>query len=308
MKSSARKIQLTSYDDLFKNDEERLADTQERIQMLSPEKMQPFPNHPFKVVDDEKMMDMVESIKEYGVLVPIIVRPVGNGNYEIVSGHRRHHAAVLAGQEEIPAIVREMDEDAAVLVMVDSNLQRENILPSEKAFAYKMKLEAMNRQGQRTDLTLSQVGTRLRSDEIISNQTGESRNQIQRYIRLTNLVPPLLKLVDEGRIAFSPAVELSYLTKEEQAELWDLIEQEDATPSLSQAIRMKQLSRMAKLTPEAIFAILSEEKPNQKEQIRIKTESLKKYFPSHYSTQQMEKAILKLLEDRYRSKHRGQER
>ena len=196
MKSSARKIQLTSYDDLFKNDEERLADTQEHIQMLSPEKMKPFPNHPFKVIDDDKMTDMVESIKEYGVLVPIIVRPVENGNYEIVSGHRRHHAAVLAGQEEIPAIVREMDEDAAVLVMVDSNLQRENILPSEKAFAYKMKLEAMNRQGQRTDLTLSQVGTRLRSDEIISNQTGESRNQIQRYIRLTHLIPDILEMVD----------------------------------------------------------------------------------------------------------------
>ena len=312
MKSSARKIQLASYDDLFKNDEERLADTQERIQMLSPEKLQPFPNHPFKVVDDDKMMDMVESIKEYGVLVPIIVRPVENGNYEIVSGHRRHHAAVLAGQEEVPAIVREMDEDAAVLVMVDSNLQRESILPSEKAFAYKMKLEAVERTlGRPNKNNVGQVVPNSfgkRTTEIIGEQTGESYKQIQRYIRLTNLVPPLLKLVDEGRIAFSPAVELSYLTKEEQAELWDLIEQEDATPSLSQAIRMKQLSRMAKLTPEAIFAILSEEKPNQKEQIRIKTESLKKYFPSHYSTQQMEKAILKLLEDRYRSKHRGQER
>ena len=202
-------------------------------------------------------------------------------------------------------LVREMSDDEAVILMVDSNLQREHLLPSEKAFAYKMKLEALKHQGKTTSRQF--VGN-LESADVVGEMSGESGRTIQRYIRLTNLVPPLLKLVDEGRIAFSPAVELSYLTKEEQAELWDLIEQEDATPSLSQAIRMKQLSRMAKLTPEAIFAILSEEKPNQKEQIRIKTESLKKYFPSHYSTQQMEKAILKLLEDRYRSKHREQER
>ena len=214
MKSSARKIQLTSYDDLFKNDEERLADTQERIQMLSPEKMQPFPNHPFKVVDDEKMMDMVESIKEYGVLVPIIVRPVENGNYEIVSGHRRHHAAVLAGQEEIPAIVREMDEDAAVLVMVDSNLQRENILPSEKAFAYRMKLEALKHQGKRSDLTSAQIGLKL-STEIIGEQNGDSRNQVKRYIRLTHLIPDILEMVDNKNIAFNAAVEISYLSENE---------------------------------------------------------------------------------------------
>ena len=236
MKSSARKIQLASYDDLFKNDEERLADTQERIQMLSPEKMQPFPNHPFKVVDDEKMMDMVESIKEYGVLVPIIVRPVENGNYEIVSGHRRHHAAVLAGQEEIPAIVREMDEDAAVLVMVDSNLQRENILPSEKAFAYRMKLEAMKRQAGRPKENSCQIGTDylgVRSDEIMAKEVNESARNVQRYIRLTHLIPDILEMVDNKNIAFNASVEISYLSEREQELLHDNMDVNECSPSLS---------------------------------------------------------------------------
>ena len=275
--------------------------------MLSPDKLSPFEKHPFQVREDESLEELMESIRCYGVLSPLLARPKEEG-YELVSGHRRRLAAQKLGLEAVPVLVREMSDDEAVILMVDSNLQREHLLPSEKAFAYKMKLEALKHQGK---AALSQVATKSgRGDtaSVIGEQAGESRDQVFRYIRLTNLVPPLLKLVDEGRIAFSPAVELSYLTREEQAELWDLIEQEDTTPSLSQAIRMKQMSRMAKLTPEAMYAIISEEKPNQKEQIRIKTESLKKYFPSHYSTQQMEKAIIKLLEDRYRSKHRGQER
>ena len=275
------------------------------VQMLSPDKLLPFEQHPFQVREDESLEELMESIRCYGVLSTLLARPKGEG-YELVSGHRRRLAAQKLDLEAVPVLVREMSDDEAVILMVDSNLQREHLLPSEKAFAYKMKLEALKHQGKAASTQLVQKGKY--SVEVVAENSEESRETVRRYIRLTNLVPPLLKLVDEGRIAFSPAVELSYLTKEEQAELWDLIEQEDATPSLSQAIRMKQLSRMAKLTPEAIYAIISEEKPNQKEQIRLKTESLKKYFPSHYSTQQMEKAIIKLLEERYRSKHRGQER
>ena len=275
----------------------------EFVQMLSPDKLLPFEQHPFQVREDESLKELMGSIRSYGVLSPLLARPKGEG-YELVSGHRRRLAAQKLGLKAVPVLVREMSDDEAVILMVDSNLQREHLLPSEKAFAYKMKLEALKHQGK---VASGQVVQKW-SVEVVAEEAGENYKQIQRYIRLTNLVPPLLKLVDEGRIAFSPAVELSYLPKEEQAELWDLIEQEDTTPSLSQAIRMKQLSRMAKLTPEAIYAIISEEKPNQKEQVRLKTESLKKYFPSNYSTQQMEKAILKLLEERYRSKHRGQER
>ena len=277
----------------------------EFVQMLSPDKLLPFEKHPFQVREDGVLEELMESIRCYGVLSPLLARLKGEG-YELVSGHRRRLAAQKLDLEAVPVLVREMSDDEAVILMVDSNLQREHLLPSEKAFAYKMKLEALKHQGKAASTQLVQKGKY--SVEVVAENSEESRETVRRYIRLTNLVPPLLKLVDEGRIAFSPAVELSYLTKEEQAELWDLIEQEDATPSLSQAIRMKQLSRMAKLTPEAMYAIISEEKPNQKEQVRLKTESLKKYFPSHYSTQQMEKAILKLLEERYRNKHRGQER
>ena len=242
-------------------------------------------------------------ITKYGVMVPGIARPLESGGYELIAGNRRKRASEIAGVDTLPVIIRELDDDAAIILMVDSNLQRESLLPSEKAFAYKMKLEAMKHQGKATS---SLVGTRLRSDDLLADSVGESRMTIQRYIRLTNLVPPLLQMVDDGRIAFSPAVELSYLTKEEQAELWDLIGQEDATPSLSQAIRMKQLSREAKLTLEVLYAILTEEKPNQKEQVRIKTESLRKYFPRNYSAQQMEREILKLLETRYRTRNRGE--
>ena len=274
----------------------------EYIQQLPPDKLAPFQNHPYQVREDAAMDELVESIRVHGVLSPLLARPKGEG-YELVSGHRRRLAAQKLDLPTVPALVREMTDDEAVILMVDSNLQRENLLPSEKAFAYKMKLEAIKHQGQATS---RHVVGKLESADEVGQGNGESGRTIQRYIRLTNLVPPLLKMVDDGRIAFSPAVELSYLTKEEQAELWDLIGQEDATPSLSQTIRMKQLSREAKLTPEVLYAILTEEKPNQKEQERIKTESLRKYFPRNYSAQQMEREILKLLETRYRTRNRGE--
>ena len=277
----------------------------EFISQLPPDKLSPFEKHPYQVREDAAMDELVESVRTYGILSPLLARPKGEG-YELVSGHRRRLAAQKLGLPTVPVLVREMTDDEAVILMVDSNLQRENLLPSEKAFAYKMKLEAMNRQGRRTDLTSTAVVPKFRSNEVIGKESGESRETVRRYIRLTNLVPPLLQMVDDGRIAFSPAVELSYLTRDEQAELWNLIGQEDATPSLSQALRMKQLSREAKLTPEVLYVILTEEKPNQKEQIRIKTESLRKYFPRNYSAQQMEREIIKLLEARYRAKDRGE--
>lgn len=276
----------------------------EFISQLPPDKLSPFAKHPYQVREDAAMDELTESIRVHGVLSPLLARPKGEG-CELVSGHRRRLAAQKLGLPTVPVLVREMTDDEAVILMVDSNLQRENLLPSEKAFAYKMKLEAMNRQGRRTDLTSTTVVPKFRSNEVIGKESGESRETVRRYIRLTNLVPPLLQMADDGRIAFSPAVELSYLTRDEQAELWDLIGREDATPSLSQALRMKQLSREAKLTPEVLYAILTEEKPNQKEQIRIKTESLRKYFPRNYSAQQMEREIIKLLEARYRAKGRG---
>ena len=274
----------------------------EFISQLPPDKLTPFAKHPYQVREDAAMDELVESVRTYGILSPLLARPKGEG-YELVSGHRRRLAAQKLGLPTVPVLVREMSDDEAVILMVDSNLQRENLLPSEKAFAYQMKLEAMKHQGKSTSC---KVCTKSRTDEMIGKHESVSARTIQNYIRLTNLVPPLLQMVDDGRIALSPAVELSYLTRDEQAELWDLIGQEDATPSLSQALRMKQLSREAKLTPEVLYAILTEEKPNQKEQIRIKTESLRKYFPRNYSAQQMEREIIKLLEARYRAKDRGE--
>ena len=274
----------------------------EYIQQLPPDKLAPFQNHPYQVREDAAMDELVESIRVHGILSPLLARPKGEG-YELVSGHRRRLAAQKLGLSTVPVLVRKMTDDEAVILMVDSNLQRENLLPSEKAFAYRMKLEAMKHQGKATS---RQVVGKLESADEVGQVNGESGRTIQRYIRLTNLVPPLLQMVDDGRIAFSPAVELSYLTRDEQAELWDLIGREDATPSLSQALRMKQLSREAKLTPEVLYVILTEEKPNQKEQVRIKTESLRKYFPRNYSAQQMEREIIKLLEARYRAKDRGE--
>ena len=274
----------------------------EFISQLPPDKLTPFEKHPYQVREDAAMDELTESIRVHGVLSPLLARPKGEC-YELVSGHRRRLAAQKLGLPTVPVLVREMTDDEAVILMVDSNLQRENLLPSEKAFAYKMKLEAMKHQGKSTSC---KVCTKSRTDEMIGKHESVSARTIQNYIRLTNLVPPLLQMVDDGRIAFSPAVELSYLTRDEQAELWNLIGQEDATPSLSQALRMKQLSREAKLTPEVLYAILTEEKPNQKEQVRIKTESLRKYFPRNYSAQQMEREIIKLLETRYRAKGRGE--
>ena len=274
----------------------------EYIQQLSPDKLMPFQKHPYQVREDAAMDELVESIRVHGVLSPLLARPKGDG-YELVSGHRRRLAAQKLGLPTVPVLVREMTDDEAVILMVDSNLQRENLLPSEKAFAYKMKLEAIKHQGKATS---RQVVGKLESADEVGQGNGESGRTIQRYIRLTNLVSPLLQMVDDGRIAFSPAVELSYLARDEQAELWDLIGREDATPSLSQALRLKKLSREGGLTAEKLYAILTEEKPNQKEQVRIKTESLRKYFPRNYSAQQMEREILKLLETRYRTRNRGE--
>ena len=310
MKSAAKNIQLASYDDLFKTDEERQADAQERVQNLPLDKLEPFPNHPFKVIDDDKMLETVESIKERGVLVPILVRPKNDGNFEIVSGHRRHHASQLAGLTEIPAIVREMDDDTAILLMVDSNLQREELLPSEKAFAYKMKLEAMKRQGQRTDLTSAQIGRKFdgkESRELLAEQVGESRNQISRFIRLTNLVPDLLDRVDNKTMAFNAAVEVSYLTEPEQLMLCDAIEREECTPNLSQAKRLKQYSQDGKLDENVMDAIMTEEKPIE-DKLVLKGDVLAKYFPRTYTPSQKQKIIVKLLEDWHKRQLRQQER
>ncbi|MEA4893968.1 MAG: ParB/RepB/Spo0J family partition protein [Oscillospiraceae bacterium] len=310
MKSSAKNIQIASYDDLFKTDSERLADTQERIQELPLDKLVPFPNHPFKVVDDEKMQETVDSIKEYGVLVPVLVRPKDDGNFEIVSGHRRHRASILAGKMEIPAIVREMDDDAAILVMVDSNLQRETILPSEKAFAYKMKLEAMKRQGARLDLTSAQFGRKLggkESREILAEQTGESRNQISRFIRLTNLQPELLEMVDNKQMAFNSAVEVSYLSENEQSQLKSVLDMNECSPSLSQAGRLKKYSQEGKLDANVMDAIMSEEKEIESKLV-LKGDTIRKYFPKSYTPIEMQKTIIKLLEDWHKKQQRQQER
>jgi len=272
----------------------------ERVQEIAICELQPFRNHPFQVKSDEEMKRLCDSIREYGILTPLMARPKDGGGYEIVSGHRRKAAAEILGLGKLPVLVRDMTDDEAVLLMVDSNIQRENLLPSEKAFAYKMKLEAIKHQGTRTDLTSAQLVPKLPAREIIANEIGVNRMEISRYIRLTELVKPILDLVDSRRIAFSPAVELSYLTKEEQAELWDIIQQEDCTPSLSQAVRMKKLSQEVNLTPETMSAILGEEKANQKPQVRISTEKLAKYFPKGYTSEQMEKSIIAMLEERKR--------
>ena len=310
MKSAAKNIQLASYDDLFKTDEERQADAQERVQSLPLDRLMPFPNHPFKVLDDEKMQETVESIKERGVLVPILVRPTNDGNFEIVSGHRRHHASLLAGKTEIPAIVREMDDDTAILLMVDSNLQREELLPSEKAFAYKMKRDAMKRQGQRTDLTCARIAHKsdgIKSRDILAEQIGESKDQIRRYIRLTSLVPDLLNRVDNKTIAFNAAVEVSYLTEPEQKMLCDAIEREECTPNLKQARRLKQFSQDGKLGENVIDAIMTEEKPIE-DKLVLKGDVLAKYFPKTYTPSQKQKVIVKLLEDWHKRQLRQQER
>lgn len=307
MKSAAKNIQLASYDDLFKTDEERQADTQERVQSLPLDKLESFPNHPFKVIDDDKMLETVESIKERGVLVPILVRPKNDGNFEIVSGHRRHHASQLAGLTEIPAIVREMDDDTAILLMVDSNLQREELLPSEKAFAYKMKLDAIKRQGKRTDLTSAQIVPKLQARDIVAHDAGVNRMEVTRYVRLTYLVPDLLDRVDNKTMAFNAAVEVSYLTEPEQLMLCDVIEREECTPNLSQAKRLKQYSQDGKLDENVMDAIMTEEKPIE-DKLVLKGDVLAKYFPRTYTPSQKQKIIVKLLEDWHKRQLRQQER
>ena len=311
MKSSGRKIELTSLDDLFSTEESRQEAKLEKILDIPLSELHPFKNHPFHVRDDEAMMETADSVRQYGVLVPAIARPDPNGGYELVSGHRRHRASELAGMETMPVIVRELDDDAAVLVMVDSNLQRENILPSERAFAYKMKLEAMKHQGERIDLTCSQVGNKLngkKSSELLAEQVGQSKNQVFRYIRLTELVPDLLNMVDERKIALNPAYELSFLKKEEQEQLLDAMDSEQATPSLSQAQRLKKFSQEGHLTPDVMCAIMSEEKKSEWDRVTLTSETLRKYFPKSYTPKKMQETIVKLLEAWQRQRQREQER
>lgn len=308
MKSSAKNIKLTSVDDLFSTEASREEAQREKVQEIPLEELHPFPNHPFKVLDDDRMLDTAESIREHGVLVPAIARPRTAGGYELIAGHRRKRGCELAGLATMPVIVRDLDDDAATIIMVDSNIQRESLLPSERAFAYKMKLEALRHQGERRDLTSSQVGMKLQTLEIIGQQAGDSRNQVHRFIRLTELIPPLLNLVDERKIAFNPAVELSYLKPEEQTILLDAMDSEQATPSLSQAQRLKQFSQQGRLSEDVMRAILSEEKKTEVDRITLSNETLRRYFPRSYTPKQMEETILKLLEGWHRRRQQSMER
>ena len=308
MPKKGENISLTSYDDLFETDESRAESQLERVQNIPVRELVPFKNHPFKVLDDEAMLRTTESIAEYGVLTPLIARPLDHGGYEIISGHRRAHAAELAGLSEVPVLIRDMDDDAATVLMVDSNLQRENILPSERAFAYKMKLEAMKHQGSRSDLTSSQVGAKLRTDQVMAKELGESRNQIQRYIRLTNLVPDLLDLVDCKQISFNPAVELSYLSPEEQETFLQAMDEVQAAPSLSQAQRLKKLAQEGNFTMDAAREIMNEVKKGDLERVTFRNEQLRKYFPRSYTAQQMQDTIIKLLDQWQKKKSREHKR
>ncbi len=308
MKSSARNIGLTSLDDLFSTEESRADEGREKVREIPLAELHPFRNHPFKVRDDERMLDTAESIREHGVLVPAIARPREEGGYELIAGHRRKRGCELAGLTTMPVIVRALDDDAATIIMVDSNIQRENILPSERAFAYKMKLEALRHQGERRDLTSSQVGMKLQALDIIGQQAGDSRNQVHRYIRLTALLPELLDMVDERKMAFNPAVELSYLRPEEQRDLLETMDSEQTTPSLSQAQRMKKFSQEGRLNIDVMCAILSEEKRNDVDKITFRSDTLRKYFPRSYTPQQMEQVILKLLEGWLRKRQQEQQR
>ena len=308
-------ISLSSYDDIFETDESRADSQMEKVQKIPISELVPFKNHPFKVVDDEAMLRTTESIAQFGVLTPLIARPLEDGGYEIISGHRRAHAAEAAGLTEVPVIVRDMDDDAATVLMVDSNLQRESILPSERAFAYKMKLEAMKHQGERTDLqgdlTSRQLGEKLQGQTSVgemSDQIGESQRQIQRFIRLTNLIPELLDMVDQKQISFNPAVELSYLTPEEQQHVIEAMDFTQAAPSLSQAQRLKKLSQEGGCTLEAMQDILGEVKKGDLERVAFKSEQLRKYFPKSYSPKQMQDTIIKLLEQWQKKRQRDQER
>jgi ParB family chromosome partitioning protein len=312
LSAKTRDLGMTPLDDLFSTDESRAEAQLEKVVTLNPAEISDFPNHPFKVKQDDAMAEMVESVRKYGVLVPALVRPKEDGGYEMVAGHRRKFAAALAELTEIPCIVRNLTDDEATIIMVDSNLQRETILPSEKAFAYKMKLDAMKRQGQRSDLTcapLEHKSGKPKSRDILANQSGDSREQVRRYIRLTELIPSVLQMVDDAKIAFRPAVELSYLSKEQQESLYSTMECEDCTPSLAQAIKMKEFSKDGKLTDEVILSIMQEEKPNQKEQFKMPKERISKYFAPGTPAQKIEDTIIKALElYRKRERQKGMER
>ena len=304
-------ISLTSYDDIFETDESRADSQLERVQNISISELVPFKDHPFKVVDDEAMLRTTESIAQYGVLTPLIARPLEGGGYEIISGHRRAHAAEMAGLTEVPVLVRQMDDDAATVLMVDSNLQRENILPSERAYAYKMKLEAIKHQGERLDLTSGQLGQKsvgAVSRDVLAEQSGESSRQVQRYIRLTNLIPELLEMVDQKQISFNPAVELSYLAPEEQEVFMQAMDEVQASPSLSQAQRLKKLAQEGNFTMDAAREIMNEVKKGDLERVTFRNEQLRKYFPRSYTTQQMQDTIIKLLDQWQKKKAREQER
>jgi len=309
LKSSGRKLSLTSYDDIFSTEESRADERREKVTEIPLSQLHPFRNHPFKVQDDERMADTAESIREYGVLVPAIVRPREEGGYEIVAGHRRKRGCEIAGLDTMPVIVRDLDDDAATIIMVDSNIQRESLLPSERAFAYKMKLDAIKRQGARSDLTSGQVGQKLKTSvDLVANQAGESTKQVQRFIRLTNLIPELLDMVDNRKIAFNPAVELSYLKQDEQTELLDAMDSEQATPSLSQAQRLKKFSQEGRLSIDVMRAIMSEEKKSDLDRVTLSSEKLSKYFPKSWTPAQMENQIIKLLESWHKRRQQMQER
>ena len=311
MQKKGGNISLSSYDDIFSTEESRTESIQERVQEIPLSQLHPFEGHPFKVVDDEAMMKTAESIAQFGVMTPAIARPRAEGGYELIAGHRRHHASQLAGKETMPVIVRDMDDDAGTILMVDSNLQRETILPSERAFAYKLKLKAMKHQGERKDLTSVQVAQKLQgktSREILGEQVGQSQDQVRRYIRLTELIPELLNMVDEKKIAFNPAVELSYLKQEEQRDFLEAMDYAQATPSLSQAQRLKKFSQEGKCSLDAMCAIMSEEKKGELDRVTLKNDVLRKYFPKSYTPKQMEDTIIKLLEQWQKKRERSMER
>jgi len=308
MPKGSLNVSLKGADDLFSTEENRQEEQREQVQQIPIDALHPFTNHPFKVLDDEAMTRTVESIAQYGVLAPLIARPRPEGGYEIISGHRRQYAAKLAGLDTLPVIVRNMDDDAAVLLMVDSNLQRENILPSERAFAYKMKLEALKNQGARSDLTSAQLGRKLETADIVGQESGDSRNQVRRFIRLTNLVPELLDMVDEKKIAFNPAVELSYLDTNQQRDFLEAMNDTQNAPSLSQAQRLKKLAQEGHFSYDVAFAVMGEEKKDELDKVVIKNDTLRKYFPRSYTPKQMEDTIIKLLEQWQRKQQRQNER
>lgn len=308
MPKNGLNVSLNSYDDIFSTEETRQEEQREQVQQIPIDELYPFKDHPFKVLDDEAMQRTVESIKQLGVTNPLIARPRPDGGYEIISGHRRQHAAQLARLKTLPVIVRDMSDDAAVLLMVDSNLQREQILPSERAFAYKMKLDALKRQGARSDLTSSQVGMKLQAMDIVGQEAGESRNQVHRYIRLTELIPELLDMVDTGQIKFNPAVELSYLAREEQQDFLSAMDYAQAAPSLSQAQRIKKLAQEGECTLDAMCEIMNEIKKGELDRVTFKTDSLRKYFPKSYTNKQMEDKIIQLLEQWQKKREKSMER